>query len=352
MINNIVIGAGFTAAITKILIGKNSKIIGTLNHSNLEKGIFIRRKSLECNKLLSSRAFSYGTLNFNLKNGLMHDRLTLGGNSNIWGGNINLKNIPKSLIKFFKKNNISFKKLSLKNTGTISNDIHISQLQNSAGHILKTKDIPISVQNGHIINFSINKNKIFINVKKSKNNKYEKIQVKNLFLCIGSIQVLDLLYRSKYLKNNDTIEFSEFRHEFKWNLLNSKFKRNVITVRYHFCRALGHYFGIQHFSKYLKFLKFIPLCIDQNFYPQKMNYKLQIKDGTIIEKNKRTSSIKFGESIHYCNLRINNVNINKFLSKINKNIFGLGMSCINQNKPGPISNEIIMDALKKIRKTK
>ena len=53
-------------------------------------------------------------------------------------------------------------------------------------------------------------------------------------------------------------------------------------------------------------------------------------------------------SAHYCNLRINKIPINKFLKKINPNIFGLGMSFIDQKIPGPISNDIILDVQKKI----
>ena len=40
MNKNIIIGAGFSAGITKILIGKNAKVIGTLNHNNLNKKFF------------------------------------------------------------------------------------------------------------------------------------------------------------------------------------------------------------------------------------------------------------------------------------------------------------------------
>ena len=69
---------------------------------------------------------------------------------------------------------------------------------------------------------------------------------------------------------------------------------------------------------------------------------------TYIKKKEK----RFGESIHYCNFKINNMDINKFLARINPNIMGLGMSFINQKKPGPISNEIISDAKIKCKKLK
>ena len=58
----------------------------------------------------------------------------------------------------------------------------------------------------------------------------------------------------------------------------------------------------------------------------------------------------FGHSIHYCNLRINKTPMDKFLKDINPNILGLGMAFVNQKSPGPISNDIIIDIIKKIKK--
>tara|TARA_B110000027_G_scaffold132408_1_gene158515 strand:- start:3459 stop:4520 length:1062 start_codon:yes stop_codon:yes gene_type:complete len=353
MIKNIIIGAGFSAAITKLLVGNNSKIIGSYGKSNLQNENLIRRKSVETNKLFSSKAYSYGTLNFNLKNGSLHDRLIFGGNSNIWGGQINMKNIPKKLIQFLKKKNIHFKKLTFKNTGTCSNNNYISQLQNEKEQILTIKDLPILIEDGYMINFFNKKNKLYISIKKSNNNQLKIISVKNIFLCAGNIQILDILYRSGYLKNNDIIEFSEFKHEFKFKFLNSKFNKKTVTVRYLFSRALGHLLGIQSFSTFLKIFNFVPIFIDQNFYYKKINYKLKIINGNIIEEEKNLNSyLGFGSSIHYCNLRINKININKFLCNINKNIYGIGAAFLDQRKPGPISNDIIMDINKKIIKTK
>lgn len=96
---------------------------------------------------------------------------------------------------------------------------------------------------------------------------------------------------------------------------------------------------------------FIPIFIDQNFYFKKINCKFKIINKNIVEQKINSSSdFNFGKSIHYCNLRINKVDINTFLSNINKNIYGMGMAFLNQKKPGPISNEIIMDINKKIDK--
>jgi|TARA_B100001079_G_scaffold271211_1_gene287868 hypothetical protein len=353
MIKNIIIGAGFSAAISKIFTGNKTKIIGSLNHQNLKDQNYFRRKTVEVNKLMSKKAFSYGTLKFNLKNGKMHDRLTSGGNANIWGGNIDVKKIPKRLLGFLKKHNINFEKLSFRKTGTISNNKNIMQIQSREGLILKTEHLSIKIKNGYIINFFTKKKKLFINIKNSKKSKLQTLQVKKLFLCVGSVQLLDLLYRSNLLKENDIIEFSEFSHHFKWRFIFSVFGKNITTVRYHFCRALGHFFGIQYFARYLKLFSFVPLCVDQKFYLKKNSYKLTINNGTVTEiENQKFGKKKFGNSIHYCNMKINNIEINKYLNKINSDIIGFGMSFINQKKPGPISNEILLDIEKKLRKIK
>ena len=47
-------------------------------------------------------------------------------------------------------------------------------------------------------------------------------------------------------------------------------------------------------------------------------------------------------------MRINKLNINNFLKKFDKNLIGVGMPFVNQKIPGPISNEILLDMIKKI----
>tara|TARA_S200000501_G_scaffold368972_1_gene407634 strand:- start:184 stop:1239 length:1056 start_codon:yes stop_codon:yes gene_type:complete len=349
MTKKIIIGAGFSAVITKILIGKKVNIIGLHNHNFLKKNSFLRRKSLDSNKFFQKNTYSYGTLNFDLKKGKMHDRLILGGNSSIWGGHINLRNIKKKMLSIFKIHNVVFKKLSFKNTGAISNNKDIYQVQTLTGNILESQNLYNNIKNAYILNFFIKRKKIFVNMMMSESGRIQKFHVSKLFLCLGTVQFLDLLYRSNFIKENDIIELSEFSHKFKFTLLSNTIKtKNATIIRYKFSRALGHFLGIQSFSKYLKFLNFLPVCIDQYFYKRKKNYKLQIKKGQVIEKDNDSDLNKFGVSAHYCNLRINKVPINKFLKRINPNIFGIGMSFIDQKIPGPISNDIILDVQKKI----
>lgn len=345
--NNLIIGGGFSSAIAKLFL-KNFKLISASNHKIIKKE-FYRRKNIEFNKLFQKKSYSYGMLRYQLKNIILHDRVILGGNSNIWGGKIDLKKIPPKIINFLKKNKIVFKKISFFETGTTSNNKNIAQLQNLKGDILNVSDFPIKFKKGYLVKFISRKNYILSYIK-FNDTTVKKTKVKKLFLCLGPLQLIDLLYRSGYLKNNDLITISEFRHVFKFRLKNSNFEKDATTVRYSFARGLGHLFGIQKYTTILKILKFVPIVIDQIFYKKKILCKLHLKNGLIVgNKKKIYSNYKFGESIHYCNLKINNIKIDQFLNKINKNLIGSGMAFLDQKKPGPISNEIILDILKKIK---
>ena len=61
---------------------------------------------------------------------------------------------------------------------------------------------------------------------------------------------------------------------------------------------------------------------------------------------KSSSKKKFGDSIHYCNLSIDGININKYLSNISNNVYGVSMPFVKQKSPGPISGDIINNILK------
>ena len=66
-----------------------------------------------------------------------------------------------------------------------------------------------------------------------------------------------------------------------------------------------------------------------------MDFNLKDK---IITQNRLQN---FGHSIHYCNLYIDEKNINEYLSLFSSNLFGVSTPFIKQKKPGPISNDII-----------
>ena len=236
-------------------------------------------------------------------------------------------------------------------TGTISNNQNIYQIQNNKNNIFDVTPLLKKIRNSFILKFYIKNKKILVQTIDFEKNKIKSIETNKLFICVGVIQLLDLLYRSGFLKKNDIIEMSEFKYKLKFNFINSKITdKNSQIIRYKFSRAIGHFLGIQKYSKFLRLLDFVPFCIDQHFMKQKINYKLQMIDDNCLADYFFSNPKTFGHSIHYCNLRINKTPIDKFLKDINPNILGLGMAFVNQKSPGPISNDIIIDIIKKIKK--
>ncbi len=350
--NNVIIGSGFSALILKKMMKNQSLIFSVLNSDNLKNENLIIRKNLNCNKFFSNYSSSIGSVNFIIKKGIFHDRLVNGGNSGVWGGHINTSSISSKIINLINKQKIVIQNLTFCKTGTESNNKNICQLQNSNGKIINSKDYLKNVQNYFIQNLIIKKKKIFLKAINLKNLKKEIFRVKKLFLCLGTVQFIDLLYRSKYIKENDIIEFSEFKHNYFVRFVKSNYLKNTNTVRYSFCRAIGHFLGIQSFNKILKFFCFIPIYIDQVFYKKKLNYKLILKGNKLIEKKTNNTLKNFGSSIHYCNMKINGEEASKYLKKLDKNIECFGMPFVNQKIPGPISNDIITDIDKKLNSMK
>ena len=123
-----IVGSGFSAAICKINFEKyNTSIISCSNPLFL-KNKFNRRKLIEINKFFSKKAFSYGNLKYKLNNSKIHDRLILGGNTNIWGGMVDSTNIPKKFLALLKKNKIFLKNLEVYKNGDSSNNKNIKQI--------------------------------------------------------------------------------------------------------------------------------------------------------------------------------------------------------------------------------
>ena len=108
-----IIGGGFSAALGSLYLGKLASVISFENHSLLDEKEFVRRKKIECNKLFAKKSFSIGTLNFNLNNAILHDRMVSTGNSSVWGGKVDLSNLSKKDINFFEQKKNLFQKTFL-----------------------------------------------------------------------------------------------------------------------------------------------------------------------------------------------------------------------------------------------
>ena len=350
-----IIGGGFSAFLAKILINQPCDLYTITDTLGFKNTTYNLTKAYKVGKILSREGGSYGTLAHNAKNISLHKFQKIGGNTNIWGGFINTKNIPISFIKLLKDRGIQIKKLSSGSTGSISNNNYIGQFQFNDGSIFNALKFLKPYKNYYLHSFSVLNSKIILNFSlPNSRSRKKRIVTDKVILSVGVVDLLDLLYRSSYLSDNDTIELTEFGYlgpSIKFRSLTSNFKNNTETIiRFDLVRAICHYLGIQKRIILSSLFKKIPFTVEQCFLNDIHKINLMIRDGNIIENHNRIKNkpINLGSSIHYCDLMINNKNINTFLNEIHPNLIGLGMAFVSQNNPGPISNDIIEDALKKL----
>ncbi len=351
MHNSVIIGSGFSAWISSLLLN-NPITLGIA--TELNKHQFLpRRKEFEINKILSRKSYSFGYISSSnlLK---FHDRLIDGGNSNIWGGFCNVEKLPSLYYEFLSKYNIRLQPLSLMHTGSISNNKYICQFQSLDNSILNvSKFINKNIINSFVTSINLNNRSNTIVYNLIINNKIEEkkftLSTEKIVLAIGLIQLLNLLKNSFLISDNDIFEISEFNYVssiFSTNYPNYFLDTNSCIIRYEFLRGLYHYIGYQKLNQ-IKFLS--KIYIDQQFQITKNTLKFKFIGNKLVKiKSNLSSDSNFGSSIHYCNLKINGISVNSFLENISKNLIGIGMPFVDQTYPGPISNDIMIDAYNKL----
>ena len=350
MANIAIVGGGISAVIAKIFIDEPVVVLSC--SSPMQPGNALsRNKNLEINKLFSTRSYSLSALKFNLLSGSLHDRLSLGGNSKIWGGFIDITGIPAAFLDRLTNIGISFKTLTFSGTGSISNNLNIGQLQSNNNQIVDASNLLQEHQDFFLDSFHISDKGIGLNLRSGSVTKSMSIQ--RLVLCVGVVQMIDLLYRSNFIGDNDEISLSEFSYKLvpRFTLRPHEFSGEDAVIRFKLFRAASHFLGIQKLLWVAQSLNWIPFYFDQVFYPTKNNYALRVNQGVIYDLESRSGLNKsgFGASIHYCDMRINGITLNDFLKKISPSVSGLGMAFVQQERSGPISNDIIKDALRKFK---
>jgi hypothetical protein len=346
----ICVGTGFSAYLLKILsrkkiffISSNYKIVKNLKN-------FQRRKNFENHvKFFTKKTNSYGILNLPLtKNITLHDTLIDGGNTNYWGGFINKNKIKKkNFFKIIKKEKIYLKKIFRNSSEYACSDKGIHQICDHKSKILNISGKFQHYIHGHATKIQIMNKNSLIKVFYILNNKSYTVYCRKLFLGVGVVQLLELFLNSNFLSEKDIFSLSEFKYNLKFStnknfIINSK----SIVIKYPMGTAIKHFFGFKY--NYFKFLNWINVYFDQIFFKKKQNFFFKIQKNNIVQINKLKNY--FGKSIHYCNLRINSINANDFLIKFSKNLYGISAPFVNQGTPGPISNDIINNLYKVLKK--
>ena len=87
MIENLIVGAGFSALCSYMILKNSNTRVLNFKKINSNPNFLIDRKNLNNNKFFSNKSISLGTINYTLESKIkFHDRLISGGNTNLWGG--------------------------------------------------------------------------------------------------------------------------------------------------------------------------------------------------------------------------------------------------------------------------
>lgn len=351
----IIIGSGFSAFILNQILKQKHQIITT--DSKYIKCLTKRKILTKHLKLFVKKYNSYGIYEYVLKKSTLHETLLHGGNTNFWGGICNISRILKysSLLK----KNFFFKKISYSDTGSFSTNKYLFQMQSIGsdnGNIFNCSNCFTNPIRGHLVSFNlVKKDLICLNIKKSKIENYF---CKRLILAVNSTQLIDILINSNIIKDRDKISLTEHKFNTKVTISNniSKNRKISLILSYSLAGIIKHALGIQqNFNKFIfSFLNLFPIFYHQIFYKKKIiaTYRVEKEKFIVKEISKKTND-NFGKSIHYFNMKINSINLEKKLKKISKNIYGISSPFITKKFPGPISNNLIEKAFEvreKLRK--
>ncbi len=337
MDKEIIVGGGFTALIAKIYFVDALLLTLKDNAHDYINDSLMRRKTLELNKFFSPKAISIGALRFSPKINL-HDRVRLGGNSEIWGGFVNIELLSGTVLKRLMASRISIQALAYDTNNAYSNSKY-AQFESYSNTRLNAADYLTPDISGYLSKIESVNAYPRLHYKQPKSSKYQGsvinyIDCEKVLLCIGVVQILDLLHASSILKNGDVIELDEFMISYSFGFQSES--KNCIN--YNFFGVMLHLLGVKRKIQTPLFIsRFLPK-LRQKFTYKKTALELIFSDGNIVPT---VNSRKFGRSIHYCNLRINGQAINEYISKYVDKVYFFGMAALQQEEPGPISNDII-----------
>ncbi len=258
----------------------------------------------------------------------------LGGNSNVWGGYINTLRHNKYLkkqnyYKFFKKNNLfTVEKLFL---NKIYHQVSfIKNIKNNNIFRINEQHFKNKIKYIPIIKIKILKNyiKIF--------GKNQIFFTKNLDICAGNLGLIEILYNSKLIIDSDLISFEDGSVKYKFNITKNYKKNYYIPMKLNEILIKLFFKRVKSYKKNLR----NPLIL-QVFEKKSKKYKFKVKD-IINSKNKK---LRYFLSNHLVKLKINGVFIDEYIFKISKRIKIFNSGKLRSYYAGPISQEIIFNAL-------
>lgn len=301
-----------------------------INHSILGSGFSaVVKNQVDNNAIVFS--------NFNkkkVKSKRFYEFQSFGGNSNIWGGYVNYKKFKdfmknKKFRSFINKNDIfeikkfiNYKKLNFTSIlyRKAKNEIFRVRESDFKSKIVKRKIDKIKIHKNYIILVS----------------KKKKYKSKKVSLCIGNLGVIELLYSSKLIRTNDRISFLDGNCIYNLNFILN-YKKNYyipMTLKEIFLKLI--YGKINSYKNKINKTLFV-----QQFPKSYKKYTYTLEE---ILKYK-SNYVRYFLSNHIVDLRVNNMPIDKYIKRFSKkiNIYCSG-SC-EKYLPGPISQNLIHEAV-------
>jgi len=259
----------------------------------------------------------------------------LGGNTNVWGGYINLKRHKhfckkKEYLNFFKNSKL-IKLSSLFENNKFEQTYYLSEFEGNKIFRINEKIFNNKIYFKLIDKFSVSKNLILLKSGKKI------FKVKKLSLCVGNLNLIRLLYNSKYIDKKDIITFDDGNVSYCLNILKNN------KIYYYIPMGIKDTFIKLFFKRTSNYdSKITSFFLLQKFSKRKKKYKYNIDHILKFQPNK----IRFFLSHHIANLRINNIPIDKFCANISKNISVYNSGVCKKYYGGPISQDLIFNALK------
>ena len=161
------------------------------------------------------------------KSGNFYEYNTIGGNSNIWGGYINIKRHNKFL------KNRKYKKFIKKKIFHIKEIFEKDSIFSNTRCIVDKNDQVLRVQQKYFkSDLKVKKiEKIIINKKELKISADNEIyKIEKLVLCIGNLNLIDLLYKSELIFPNAIISYDDGNCSYVVNFLIDPKKNYYIPM--------------------------------------------------------------------------------------------------------------------------
>jgi len=260
----------------------------------------------------------------------------IGGNTNIWGGYLNLKR-HKFLIKdrkyfnFFKNTKLFYVK-NLINDKQFESTSYLSNYNSTDVFRINKKNFKNKI-------LSYNIDKIVILKKNINLFSGKKIfKTKKLSICTGNLGLIEILYNSNLIGKNDIIGFEDGKVNYSLNLFKNKNKNYYIPM------SIYEVFIKLFFNKVIKYkINTKRYFLLQKFSKQSKKFNFTVND--ILQY--QTKNIRYFLSHHITNLKINGISIDKFMLKVSNRISVYNSGKCKKYYGGPISQDIIFNSLEK-----